>query len=89
MLNEWVIPAFSGGPVELSLEAAFGVLVLAGLFLVSVTAVAVCAFSRPVTLALLNDVLSMDIDHAKKIETLLKVLVSIGGTVALIVFSII
>lgn len=36
---------------------------------------------------LLHNVVSIELDQAKKIETLLKVLVSIAGTVFLAVFS--
>lgn len=63
----------------------FATAFLCGLWFVSALAVFVCAFSRSVMLGLLHNVISLDLDKAKKIETLLRVLTSSIGIVALLI----
>ncbi|RJG00814.1 hypothetical protein [Noviherbaspirillum sedimenti] len=74
LLGEGVIPALSGVRVDLINKLPFAAVILSGLWFGSAVAVFVCAFSRPVTLGLLHNVISLDLDKAKKIELLLKVL---------------
>ncbi len=78
----------SGVKIDLAHRRLFGTALLSGLWLVSAVAVLVCALSRPVMVGLLHNVLAIELEKAKKVETLLKVLVSIAGTVLLAIFSI-
>ncbi len=88
LLGEGVIPSLSGVKIDLAHRPLFGTALLSGLWLVSAVAVLVCALSRPVMVGLLHNVLAIELEKAKKVETLLKVLVSIAGTVLLAIFSI-
>lgn len=83
------ILSISGVKVDFINNLPFAVTFLSVLWLGSSIAVLVSALSRPVTLGILHNVISIDLDKAKRIETLLKVLVSIAGTTALIIFSIV
>jgi hypothetical protein len=89
LLGEGVIPSVSAVKLDLINSPAFAATVLSGLWFVSSLAVFVCAFSRPITLGLIHDVIAIELDKAKKIESLLRVLVSAVGTLMLLIFSII
>jgi hypothetical protein len=88
LLNDGVIPSVSGAKIDFSNRLLFGATLMSGIWVLSTAAVLVCSLSRPVTLGLIHNVLSIEIDQAKKIETLLKVLVSIVSTGLLFIFSI-
>jgi len=88
VLGEGVIPAISGKEVNLVDRLPFAATLLTGIWIISAISVFVCALARPMTLGLFRNALSLDVDKAKSIETLLKVFVSIGGTAYLLISSI-
>lgn len=63
--------------------------IIAILLFASVVAVIICSYARGVTLSLLNSLMSIDLEHAKKVEAILNKVVSIGAIGAVIVFSIV
>jgi hypothetical protein len=61
----------------------FAVAVLAGLFFLSTISVFVAGLARPAVMDLLQQLPEIDIDKAKRIEALLRIVLTIFGVVAL------
>lgn len=83
LLGQGAIPALSGIPLDLMLRPRFASAVLAGLLIISILGVTIGAMARPATLDVVQKLSEIDVEKAKKIESFLKVLVSITGTAAL------
>lgn len=89
LLGQGVIPSLSGIKVDFANNPIFAVTFLSIVGIGSTIAVLVAAFSRPITLGLLQNFNSIDLVKAKNIESLLKLTISIAGLAALLIFSII
>lgn len=83
LLGEGTIPSLSGVPIDLKHKTAFASTLLVGLLFVSTAGVAIGAMARPAILELVQELGDIDLEKAKRIESFLKVLVSIAGTAAL------
>jgi hypothetical protein len=83
LLGSGAIPALSGIPLDLGKRAGFAASLLGGLLAISTLGVAICALARPAIFEVLQKLSNVDTDKAKKVESFLKISVSIAGTVAL------
>lgn len=83
LLGAGAIPALSGVSLDISERPGFATSILVGLFGVSAIGVLIGGLARPATLDVLQRMTQIDLAKAKKIESFIKVLVSICGTVAL------
>jgi hypothetical protein len=63
----------------------YNTMVLGGLWALSVSGVLVCTYSRPAVLTLLGQVESISTARAENLENLLKITVSIAGSLGLLV----
>ena len=84
LLGEGVIPAMSGIALDIHTMRFFVLSLLGGLLVVSTLGVSIGALARPATLDVLQMVAKINTARAKKIESFLKILVSIAGTAALL-----
>lgn len=89
LLNDGIIGSISGARLDFRSNPRFATAVCVGLFVVSAFGVFIGSLARPITLDLLKKTLAMELSEAKRIESLLNVLVKIGGTAALLIFSVV
>ncbi len=88
LLRDGVIPALSGITVDFVRRPLYGGLLLGGVWVGSIGSVLVCSLSRPFTLSLLRDALSVDLARARRVEKLLRLFFAIGSAAGLLVYSI-
>ncbi len=83
LLGRGAIASISGVPIDLESDPSRAMKILGGLFVISWMGVVIGGLARPATLDLIQRVVSFDLEQAKKLESLLKIVVSIAGIAAL------
>jgi hypothetical protein len=87
LIHHGVIASLSSVRLDFHSEQTFALQVLAVFSLACFIGVLLGALARPVTVDLLQRLLSVDLAKAKRIEAFLNVLVGISGTLAMLYFS--
>ncbi len=79
----------SGAEISVKQNPDVFAVIIAILLFASVVALIICSYARGTTLSLLNSLMSIDLEQAKKVEAILNKVVSIGAIAAVIIFSIV
>jgi hypothetical protein len=79
---------FSGSKISVTQNPDLYSFIMLALFIASFLGVVICSYARDIVLSLLNNLINIELEQARKVEAILNKIVSIGAVTMVIIFSI-